>query len=136
MPVSTWNIQFDYPSGITKDVLPELEGNQTDSLVVTPIVLGVRIKGRVVCIRRYTPNFATGRRNGCCISKNMTLETKKSCLTATASNGMQKVLYFNVTPAIVDKLTLTGTPVLSEPKDGVIEVSYVLNGLTEGAKGY
>ena len=53
MPVSTWNIQFDYP-GITKDVLPELEGNQTDSLVVTPIVLGVRIKGRVVCIRRYT----------------------------------------------------------------------------------
>ncbi len=134
MPVSTWNIQFDYP-GITKDVLPELEGNQTDALVVTPIVLGGTDKNVQWSVSDDTLQISPQADGTVVVSaKNMTLETKKSCLTATASNGMQKVLYFNVTPAIVDAPTLAGAPVLSEPKDGVIEVSYVLNGLTEGAK--
>ena len=39
MPTGTWNIQFDYP-GIAKDVVPVLQGNVSDSLQVTPVVLG------------------------------------------------------------------------------------------------
>lgn len=134
MPVSTWNIQFDYP-GITKDVIPELEGNETDSLTVTPVVLG----GTDKTIQWSVSDNAlviTPQQDGTVVVKgsNQTLETKKCCLTAKASNGMEKVLYFNITPEIVTAPVLAGKPVISVPKDGAVEVGYTLNNATEGAK--
>lgn len=134
MPVSTWNIQFDYP-GITKDVIPTLEGNKTDSLLVTPVVLG----GANQSVQWSVSDDAlvlAPQGDGTVLVKghNQTLETKRSCLTATAANGMQKVLYFDITPEIVAAPTVDGQPVISDPVDGSVSLSYTLKGATAGAK--
>lgn len=127
MPVGTWNIQFDY-EGITKDVVPELEGNEADSLEVTPIVLGGTDKSVVWSSEDDTLKLTT-LSNGHVIVKalNDTTENKTACLIATAANGMKKVLHFNVTPKINDAPVLKNNEVtLKEPADGKIQAVYEL----------
>lgn len=127
MPVGTWNIQFDY-EGITKDVVPELEGNEADSLEVAPIVLGGTDKNVVWSSEDDTLKLTT-LSNGHVIVKalNDTTENKTACLIATAANGMKKVLHFNVTPKINDAPVLKNNEVtLKEPADGKIQAVYEL----------
>lgn len=128
MPTSAWNIQFDYP-GIAKDEIPVLEGNEKDSLEVTPIVFGGDDKSVTWSTEDDTLKIEP-QSNGNVIVKgvNQTDDNKSACLIATAANGMKKVLHFTVTPAIEEAPVLKEVPVLSQPQDGKITVSYDLSG--------
>lgn len=127
MPLSVWNIQFDYP-GITKDVTPVLQGNRSDSLEVTPVVLGGTDKS-IKWSSTDSTLILEPQSNGNVIVKadNTGVENKKACLVATASNGMQKVLHFEVTPEITEAPEFTSAPVLKAPTDGKVEVDYAIN---------
>lgn len=128
MPTGAWNIQFDY-QGITKDVVPVLEGNERDSLEVTPIVLGGTDKSVTWSTEDDTLKIEP-QPNGNVLVKgaNETAENKPACLIATAANGMKKVLHFTVTPAIHEAPVFTAAPELGQPQDGKITVSYGLSG--------
>lgn len=133
MPTGTWNIQFDY-EGITKDVVPELEGDNEDSLEVTPIVLGGEDKTVTWGTTDDTISIEP-LANGNVIVKgnNTTLENKTGCLTATAANGMTKVLHFTITPMIYDAPVFTSEPQLSTPADGKLTVSYEISDESGGS---
>lgn len=127
MPTSVWNVQFDY-EGITKNVVPELEGNLADSLEVTPLVLGGTDKSVVWSSEDDTLKLSP-LSNGHVVvtAENNTAENKTACLIATASNGMKKVLHFNITPKIQDAPVLKdNTVTLTKPTDGKIQAVYEL----------
>lgn len=133
MPTGTWNIQFDYP-GIAKDVVPVLQGNVSDSLQVTPVVLGGNDK-TVTWSTEDDTLVIEPQDDGTVIVKgdNSTLDNKKGCLVATATNGMKKVLHFTVTPKIFEAPVLSEKPVLSAPENGMINVTYAFTDNSEAA---
>lgn len=131
MPVGTWNIQFDY-AGITKDVVPSLEGNTQASLEVSPIVLGGIDKTVTWSVEDSTLSIEP-QSNGNVIVKgtNNTSVDKVSSLIATAGNGMKKVLHFTVTPMIVAPPEFVQVPELLAPADGKIKVQYSISGSSD-----
>lgn len=133
MPTGTWNIQFDYP-GIAKDVVPVLQGNVSDSLQVTPVVLGDNDK-TVTWSTEDDTLVIEPQDDGTVIVKgdNSTLDNKKGCLVATVANGMKKVLHFTVTPKIFEAPVLSEKPVLSAPENGMINVTYAFTDNSEAA---
>lgn len=133
MPTGTWNIQFDYP-GIAKDVVPVLQGNVSDSLQVTPVVLGGNDK-TVTWSTEDDTLVIEPQDDGTVIVKgdNSTLDNKKGCLVATVANGMKKVLHFTVTPKIFEAPVLSEKPVLSAPENGMINVTYAFTDNSEAA---
>lgn len=129
MPVSAWNIQFDY-EGIAKDVIPEIEGNNSSSLLVKPIVLGGTNNKVVWSTKDADVIKLEPQTDGSVVVKgvNETIENKTACLVATADNGMEKVLHIKVTPKINEAPVVDGNIVLNKTGDGKITAEYKLSG--------
>lgn len=127
MPVSAWNIQFDYP-GITKDVAPQIEGNSKESLEITPVVLGGTDKNVTWSVSDDTLKIETTADGHAIVTgTNETTEDKTAYITAKTANGMEKVLHFVITPHILEAPGLKDNAVtLSKPTGGKIEASYAI----------
>lgn len=133
MPVGVWNIQFDY-EGITKDVAPILQGNGKDSLEITPVVLGGTDKD-IVWSTTDSSLTVENQANGNVIVKavNEGVENVTGCLVATATNGMQKVLHFTITPEITEAPQFSRNPILNEIADGKVSVDYAITDKGNGS---
>lgn len=126
MPTGAWNIQFEY-AGKKKDVVPAIEGNELETLEICAVVLGGEDKA--VTWSSSSPELLLETtKNGTVFVKgtNESITVKKVCLTATAANGLQKVLHLIITPKLYDAPVIDGEVCLSAPSEGKITVEYRL----------
>lgn len=131
--VNPWNIQFNYEA-ITKDVRPVLEGNNEDSLLITPIILGGN--NEVISYEVSDENLLKIEvlEDNSVIVKavNDDFITKSAYLIATADNGLTKILYFDISVPIKEAPTFVSNPELEDINNGSITVLYELSsGMTE-----
>lgn len=134
MPTGAWNIQFEY-AGKKKDVVPEIEGNESDSLEISAVVFGGEDK--TVAWSSSSPELVLETlENGSVLVKgiNESITARKVCLTATAANGLQKVLHLIVTPKLYEAPVIHGKVGFSAPFEGKITVEYQLSDQLSGGR--
>ena len=126
--LGTWNIQFDY-EGIAKDVVPEIIGDNKDSLTIKPIVLGGTDKNVTWSIDRPDMvKLVNNEDNSVTLTAtNNLFETTQVCLTAKASNGLEKVLHINITVPTISAPSFVTNPTISSIENGKVNVNYALS---------